>query len=180
MTTIGWIFMALSLSTVWGGAFWCFRKVLQTPVGAIAPHRPAAHGATRDAVRRAIAPRQSGLPETAREEGLLSESLEERLLALQGGGVPLPGEVRADMEARFGLDFGAVRIHTDAEAAQLADAVGAHAFALQGAEAVVAPVLFEGGGKGWGHAESGDLVSWCLRSRDLVIWRSVETMKGRG
>ena len=31
MTTMGWIFMTLSLSAVWGGAFWCYRKVLQTP-----------------------------------------------------------------------------------------------------------------------------------------------------
>lgn len=31
MTTFGWIFMTVSLSCVWGGAFWCFKKVLQTP-----------------------------------------------------------------------------------------------------------------------------------------------------
>lgn len=31
MTTLGWIFMALSLTMVWGGCFWCFKKVLQTP-----------------------------------------------------------------------------------------------------------------------------------------------------
>jgi hypothetical protein len=31
MTTLGWIFMSVSLIAVWGGAFWCYRKVLQTP-----------------------------------------------------------------------------------------------------------------------------------------------------
>jgi hypothetical protein len=31
MTTFGWIFMTVSLVGVWGGAFWCYRKVLQTP-----------------------------------------------------------------------------------------------------------------------------------------------------
>jgi len=31
MTTFGWIFMTVSLTCVWGGAFWCFKKVLQTP-----------------------------------------------------------------------------------------------------------------------------------------------------
>jgi hypothetical protein len=31
MTTLGWIFMTASLSVVWLGAFWCFRKVLSTP-----------------------------------------------------------------------------------------------------------------------------------------------------
>lgn len=37
MTTLGWIFMAVSLSTVVGGAAWCYRKVLQTPQDEKAP-----------------------------------------------------------------------------------------------------------------------------------------------
>ncbi len=31
MTIGGWITMILSLSFVWGGAFWCYKKVLETP-----------------------------------------------------------------------------------------------------------------------------------------------------
>jgi hypothetical protein len=31
MTLIGWITMISSLVLVWGGTFWCFWKVLQTP-----------------------------------------------------------------------------------------------------------------------------------------------------
>ncbi len=31
MTTLGWIFMTISLSLVWSGTFWCFYKVLTTP-----------------------------------------------------------------------------------------------------------------------------------------------------
>lgn len=31
MTTLGWIFMTASLVMVWGGCFWCFKKVLETP-----------------------------------------------------------------------------------------------------------------------------------------------------
>ena len=31
MTTLGWSCMSVSLLAVWGGAFWCYRKVLQTP-----------------------------------------------------------------------------------------------------------------------------------------------------
>lgn len=31
MTTLGWIFMTVSLLMVWGGTFWCFRKVLTSP-----------------------------------------------------------------------------------------------------------------------------------------------------
>lgn len=37
MTTLGWIFMSLSLTMVWGGVFWCFRKVLETPADEKAP-----------------------------------------------------------------------------------------------------------------------------------------------
>ena len=28
MTTIGWVFMLVSLTSVWGLAIWCYRKVL--------------------------------------------------------------------------------------------------------------------------------------------------------
>jgi hypothetical protein len=31
MTTLGWIFMVVSLGSVWYGAFWCFKKVLESP-----------------------------------------------------------------------------------------------------------------------------------------------------
>ncbi|MGH8933379.1 MAG: DUF4157 domain-containing protein [Egibacteraceae bacterium] len=46
----------------------------------------------------------------------------------KGGGSPLDADLRADMEGRFGADFGDVRIHTDAKAADSAKAVGAHAY----------------------------------------------------
>ena len=36
---------------------------------------------------------------------------------LRSGGRPLPGEVAADMGARFGFDFSRIRIFSDAEAA---------------------------------------------------------------
>lgn len=44
------------------------------------------------------------------------------------GGRPLEPDVRADMERRFGQDFSAVRVHTDAEAARAAEALDAEAF----------------------------------------------------
>lgn len=31
MTTLGWIFMALSLAFVWGLCAWCFYRVLTAP-----------------------------------------------------------------------------------------------------------------------------------------------------
>lgn len=46
------------------------------------------------------------------------------------GGEPLPEPMRADAEARFGHDFGHVRIHDDASARRSADTFGARAFAL--------------------------------------------------
>jgi len=37
MTLGGWLTMILSLTAVWGGAFWCFRKVLKSPQEEKAP-----------------------------------------------------------------------------------------------------------------------------------------------
>ena len=54
--------------------------------------------------------------------------IEQRLAANTGGGSPLPAEVRAYMEPRFGSDFSGVRLHTGGEAAQLNRAVSAQAF----------------------------------------------------
>jgi hypothetical protein len=48
--------------------------------------------------------------------------------ASAGGGEPLPGSVRGFMEPRFGHDFGAVRIHTDTQAATLSQGLAARAF----------------------------------------------------
>lgn len=48
-----------------------------------------------------------------------------------GGGSPLPADVRADMEARFGgQDFSDVRIHTDSAAHESAKAVNAQAYTV--------------------------------------------------
>jgi Domain of unknown function (DUF4157) len=47
-----------------------------------------------------------------------------------GGGRPLDPDVRSDMEARLGHDFGSVRIHNDARAAESAKAVNAHAYTV--------------------------------------------------
>lgn len=47
-----------------------------------------------------------------------------------GSGSPLPAEVRAFMEPRFGADFGGVRIHTGDGAARLSRQLNAHAFTV--------------------------------------------------
>ncbi len=48
----------------------------------------------------------------------------------RGGGRPLDDELRTDMEGRFGTDFGAVRVHTDGQAAASAGAVSAQAYTV--------------------------------------------------
>lgn len=47
-----------------------------------------------------------------------------------GVGQALPPAMRADMEARYGHDFGAVRIHTDRPSAKIATSLGARAFTV--------------------------------------------------
>lgn len=73
------------------------------------------------------------LPEEAEEAGAagtLPEPLARRIGQLRQGGRPLPEDLRAFMEPRFGQDFSTVRIHTDDEAAHLSETIHAHAFTL--------------------------------------------------
>lgn len=58
----------------------------------------------------------------------VGSDVESRLDSLRGSSHPLPGDVRADMEQRFGADFSGVRIHSDSESAQLSRALSAQAF----------------------------------------------------
>lgn len=46
----------------------------------------------------------------------------------KGGGSPLPGEVKSQMESEFGTDFSNVSIHTDSGAVQMSRQIGAQAF----------------------------------------------------
>jgi len=57
-----------------------------------------------------------------------SSNLESRLSSSKGGGSPLPDQVRSFMEPRFGADFSQVRVHTDGEAVQMNQELGAQAF----------------------------------------------------
>jgi Domain of unknown function (DUF4157) len=65
-----------------------------------------------------------------------------------GGGQPLGRTHRSEMEARFGHDFGAVRVHADAEAARSAESIGALAYTVGGhlvfGAGRYAPQSFEG------------------------------------
>ncbi|HLA20241.1 MAG TPA: DUF4157 domain-containing protein, partial [Pseudolabrys sp.] len=66
--------------------------------------------------------------------------------AVAASGEALDGTTRSYFEARFGRDFGAVRVHTGATAAQAAGAVRAHAFTV-GADVVFAPGQFAPGSR---------------------------------
>jgi hypothetical protein len=57
-----------------------------------------------------------------------SNNLESQLGASKGSGSPLPDQVRSFMEPRFGADFSQVRVHTDSNAVQMNQALGAQAF----------------------------------------------------
>jgi hypothetical protein len=60
----------------------------------------------------------------------VTPDLEAQVTALRGRGQPLPASVRAFFEPRFGHDFGQVRVHSDAKAAESARAVGARAYTV--------------------------------------------------
>ena len=47
-----------------------------------------------------------------------------------GGGSPLDAGVRGEMEGRFGQDFSDVRVHTDKQASDSAESVGANAYTV--------------------------------------------------
>ncbi|MEQ8961516.1 MAG: DUF4157 domain-containing protein [Coleofasciculus sp. C2-GNP5-27] len=66
---------------------------------------------------------------SASDTSQASPSIENRLASSQGGGNPLPENVRSFMEPRFGADFSPVRVHTDSTAVQMNKELGAQAFA---------------------------------------------------
>jgi hypothetical protein len=57
-----------------------------------------------------------------------SSQLESRLAAQKGRGSPLPNDVRASVEPRFGADFSQVRVHTGGEATKLNQELNSRAF----------------------------------------------------
>lgn len=60
----------------------------------------------------------------------ITPELQSHIHTLEGGGQSLPEATRAFMEPRFGYDFSHVRVHTDARAAESAQAVNALAYTI--------------------------------------------------
>ncbi len=102
------------------------------PEEAPAPHvgTAASAGRTDDNSGQAVL----ALQRTAGNAGVGAMLEEERSpvhdVVGSGGGSPLPTDVRTDMEARLGADFGDVRVHTDDKAHESAQAVNAHAYTV--------------------------------------------------
>lgn len=62
------------------------------------------------------------------QDKLSQQALESQLNQSKGSGAPLPDDVRAFMEPRFGADFSQVRVHTGSEAVQMNQELRAQAF----------------------------------------------------
>ena len=60
----------------------------------------------------------------------VSPQMESQLSQLQGGGHAMPDGLRSMMENGFGRDFSRVRLHTDAQAADMSSSIHAKAFTL--------------------------------------------------
>lgn len=58
------------------------------------------------------------------------QGVQSRIDSFRGGGQPLPSTLRGYFEPRFGHDFGGVRIHTGAQAAEAAHSINALAFTV--------------------------------------------------
>jgi hypothetical protein len=58
-----------------------------------------------------------------------NSNIESRLNSSKGGGSPLSGKVKTEMESGIGADFSNVRIHNDSNAVQMNKQLGAQAFA---------------------------------------------------
>jgi hypothetical protein len=96
-------------------------------------------------VQRAVAAYADG--------GEVPGALEQRIDRARGQGSPLERGVRGDMESAFGVDFGAVRVHTGSEADSLNRSVSARAFTTG------SDVFFSGGQYAPGSTSGRELLA---------------------
>lgn len=66
--------------------------------------------------------------ETTDQSSESDSQFESGLIQTKGGGSTLPNDTRSAMESGIGANFSQVKIHTDSNAAQLSDSIGAQAF----------------------------------------------------
>jgi hypothetical protein len=80
------------------------------------------------ACRQKEAETSKGIHRETNQASTAGESYSEDFLETIGPGQPLEPQLRADMESRFGHDFGVVKVHTGEAAASSARSVNARAF----------------------------------------------------
>ena len=80
--------------------------------------RAAAAASVQRSLRGWVARKASGAPKA------------EKAAIPEGGGSPLPGNVRGGMESKLGADLSGVKIHTGGDSAQAAQSLGARAFTV--------------------------------------------------
>ena len=88
---------------------------------------PAVDGSQPDMAAASVQTKRS-LQRSAENAPEFDNDLKNRLSQSRSGGSPLPGNVRAFLEPRFGFDFSQVRVHAGGEAARLNRALAAQAF----------------------------------------------------
>ncbi len=104
--------------------------VRRTTTGKAGP-RPAAEPVPAGRTAADPAPPEAAEPESPRfRADFALVPPRSRLSGRTGGGSPLPATVRAEEEARFGVDFGGVRLHDTAAAHRLAGQHLARAFTV--------------------------------------------------
>ena len=115
-------------------------SVTRVPVPAAPPavQRACACGGHNSGGSCAACAENEGLQRKASAPGTPSRAAQSVSRAVRSTGHALDSGTRAFMERRLGYDFSAVRLHTDAQAAESARAVDAHAYTL-GPHIVFAP-----------------------------------------
>jgi hypothetical protein len=72
---------------------------------------------------------QDGIQRKSAAAGFqVTEGFESILSGSKGGGQPIPGPAKTEMESAFGVDFSSVRLHTDSRAVEMTRGINAHAF----------------------------------------------------
>ena len=112
------------------GSSWSLSKTSVWPAPQFKRH-PSGSGSD-EAKRGATTPSSTGPPTSARATPREAESEAPPIVreVLRSSGRPLDVETRAFFESRFGRNFGDVRVHADARAAELARAVNADAYTV--------------------------------------------------
>ncbi|KFG69595.1 DUF4157 domain-containing protein [Microvirga sp. BSC39] len=122
-----------------------------------------AAGEESDDETKTIQPRR--MPDA--DEADTGPAFQARLEAEHIGGRPLAEDVRSDMESRFGVDLGHVRVHTGARSAELARSIHAQAFTL-GSHVYFGEGYYDPGSKRGRHLLAHELTHTVQQARGAM------------